>query len=180
MKKIGFSLLVLLIGISVAAQKYLPTENGTEINFRIKNFGFTVNGSFSGISGLIQFNPSNLGNSRFEMSVVSSTVFTKNRSRDNHLREKDYFFTEKFPAIYLASTSITKSNQNGYYVFEGELYIKGISKKVSFEFSAKPAISGYVFKGEFEMNRSDFRIGSNSISLSDQVIVSLNVMTIKN
>lgn len=180
MRKFGFCILAFFWVFSLSAQKYLPVENGSDINFSIKNFGFTVNGSFSGIRGNIQFNPSNLGNSRFEMSVDATTIYTSKKSRDITLREKDYFFTEKFAAIYLTSTSITRSNHDGYYLFDGELYIKGISKRISFEFSAKPAISGYIFKGDFEVTRSDFRIGSNSITLADQVFVSLNIVTIKN
>jgi len=180
MIKFGICTFLSFLIISASAQRYIAVDKSSEINFTIKNFGFTVNGSFSGLRGDIQFNPSNLGNSRFEMSVDATTIFTKKKSRDITLREKDYFFTEKYAAIYLTSTSITRSNHDGYYLFEGELYIKGISKKISFEFSAKPAISGYVFKADFEVKRSDFRIGGNSITLSDQVFVSLNVVSIKN
>ncbi len=169
----------LLLKITVFSQSYLPVEKGTEIAFNIKNFGFTVDGNLTGIKGNIQFNPLKLGNARFEMSIDAASINTDNKTRDRHLKNKDYFYTEKYPAIYLTSTSITLSNNDGFYVFEGELYIRGISKQVKFEFSAKPAISGYLFHGEFKLNRSDFRVGGNSITLSDQVHVSLNVLTIK-
>lgn len=172
-------LIFLLLSHFSFSQSYLPVDKGTEIAFNIKNFGFNVDGNFTGIKGNIQFNPLKLGNARFEMSIDAASINTDNKTRDRHLRNKDYFYTEKYPAIYLTSTSITLSNNNGFYVFEGELYIRGITKQISFEFSAKPAISGYLFHGEFQLNRSDFRVGGNSLTLSDQVHISLNVLTIK-
>jgi polyisoprenoid-binding protein YceI len=179
MNRILFILFFCLFSNSLFSQNYLPVDKGSEIAFNIKNFGFTVEGSFTGIKGNIQFNPNKLGNARFEMTIEAASINTDNKKRDRHLRDKDYFYSEKYPAIYLTSTSITHSNNQGFYVFEGELYIRGISKKISFEFSAKPAISGYLFHGEFQLNRSDFRVGNSSISLSDQVRVTLNVLSIK-
>ena len=161
------------------AQQYLPVDKGSNIAFSIKNFGFWVEGSFTGIKGMIQFNPNKLGNSRFEMTIEAASINTDNKKRDRHLKDKDYFFTDKYPTIYLTSTNISRSDHDGFYVFEGEVYIRGISKKLSFEFSAKPAISGYLFHGEFQLNRSDFRVGGSSITLSDQVNISLNVLSIK-
>ncbi len=163
----------------VKAQQYLPVDKGSNITFSIKNFGFWVEGSFTGVRGFIQFNPNKLGNSRFEMTIEVTSINTDNKKRDRHLKEKDYFYSEKYPTIYLTSTTISRSNSDGFYVFEGEVYIRGISKKISFEFSAKPAISGYLFHGEFKLNRSDFRVGGSSITLSDQVNISLNILTIK-
>jgi polyisoprenoid-binding protein YceI len=163
----------------IQAQQYLPVEKGSTISFSIKNFGFWVDGSFSGIKGFIQFNPNKLGNARFEMTIEAASINTENKKRDRHLKDKDYFYTEKYPTIYLTSTNISRSDHDGFYVFEGEVYIRGISKKISFEFSAKPAISGYLFHGEFQLNRSDFRVGGSSITLSDQVSINLNILTIK-
>lgn len=174
-----FILLFLLLSNCAFTQNYLPVEKGSEIAFNIKNFGFLVEGNFTGIRGNIQFNPSKLGNARFEMAIAAASINTNNKKRDRHLREKDYFYTEKYPAIYLTSTRISRSEHDGYYVFEGELYIRGLASQISFEFSATPAISGYQFHGEFQINRSDFRIGANSLTLSDQVRVTLNVITIK-
>lgn len=179
MKSFTIFIVCLFSAILAYSQQYLPVDKGSSISFGIKNFGFLVEGSFSGIKGNIQFNPHKLGNARFEMSVEAASINTNNKKRDRHLRDKDYFYTEKYPAIYLTSTNISLSDHDGYYVFEGELYIRGISKNVSFEFSAKPAISGYLFQGEFQLNRGDFRVGGSSITLSDLVTVNLNILTIK-
>ncbi|MEY2903591.1 MAG: hypothetical protein RLY89_2697 [Bacteroidota bacterium] len=179
MNRILLILLFVQISLGSTAQNYLPVEKGTAIAFGIKNFGFLVEGSFTGVKGNIQFNPLKLGNARFEMTIDAASINTDNKKRDRHLRDKDYFYTEKYPVIYLTSTNISASNHDGYYVFEGEVYIRGISKQISFEFSAKPAISGYLFHGEFQLNRADFRVGGNSLTLSDQVHISLNVLTIK-
>jgi len=61
------------------SQQYFPVDKGSSIAFGIKNFGFLVEGSFSGIKGNIQFNPNKLGNARFEMTIEASSINTDNK-----------------------------------------------------------------------------------------------------
>jgi len=62
-----------------------------------------------------------------------------------------------------------------YYMF-GNVTIKGVTKPVEFGFGATPKDGGYVFDGEFKINRRDFGVGGNSVSLSDNLTVSLSVL----
>jgi len=57
----------------------------------------------------------------------------------------------------------------------GNLTIKGVTKPVEFGFSASPQNGGYVFDGEFKINRRDFGVGESSVSLSDNLTVTLSV-----
>ena len=107
MMKAISTVLILISGIcSVGAQSYRPVDDASEIKFTIKNFGLNVTGHFSGLSGTIQFNPSDLPASGFNVSIDANTVNTGIDMRDNHLK-KEYFNTEKFPTINFTSTSIT-------------------------------------------------------------------------
>ncbi|MEI8074010.1 MAG: YceI family protein [Bacteroidota bacterium] len=168
-----------LISLIGSAQNYLPVERASSIKFYINNFGFSTEGSFNGLRGEIYFNPSNLEKSSFEVSVNAASVFTKNRNRDTHLKSLDYFYVDKYPTIYLISKMISKSDQEGFYWFQGNLIIKGVTKEVKFLFSAVQERSGYLFNGNLNINRRDFLVGSGSLVLSNNVQVSINVSTMK-
>jgi polyisoprenoid-binding protein YceI len=57
----------------------------------------------------------------------------------------------------------------------GNLTIKGVTKPIEFGFGATPKNGGYLFDGEFKINRRDFGVGGNSVSLSDKLTVTLSV-----
>jgi polyisoprenoid-binding protein YceI len=165
----------LFITNAVFAQTYTPADAGSKVHFVIKNFGFKTGGDFTGLKGTIVFNPKAPGASKFNVTVNSKTIDTDNGTRDNHLRKSEYFDVEKYPLISFVSTKVTESTTAGrYYVF-GILTIKGIAKAVQFGFSATPSANGYLFKGDFDINRRDFGVGGSSVSMSDNLKMFLTV-----
>jgi polyisoprenoid-binding protein YceI len=175
-KTIIFSLLT-ITGI-FASDRYKPEDQGSSIQFKIKNLGFNVNGSFSGLDGNIQFDPNNLTASNFDVSIDANTVNTDNNMRDNHLRNETYFDVKNYPRIHFVSTKITTSNKTGILFIFGKLTIKNQTKEISFPFTATPSNEGYLFKGTFKINRKDFGVGGTS-TISDDLEVSLNILSKK-
>jgi polyisoprenoid-binding protein YceI len=57
--------------------------------------------------------------------------------------------------------------------------MKGVTKPIQFGFSATASTNGYLFDGEFEINRRDFSVGGSSISLADKLKVTLTIATKK-
>ena len=165
----GFSLLLF-------AQNYSPVNNGSKVHFVIKNFGIATGGDFSGLSGSIKFDPANPAAADFDVNVDASTVDTDVEARDNHLRRSEFFDVKNFPTISFKSTKVTKTNKDGYFYVFGNLTIKGVTKEVKFPFTAVAKDSGYLFEGSFKLNRRDFGVGKGSISLSDDLTVSLSVL----
>ena len=170
-----------LITSSIYAQKYIPADEGSKIHFIIKNFGINTGGQLSGLKGEILFSPADLNACRFNVSVDASTIDTDNESRDNHLKGSEYFDAEKFPLITIISQKIDKTNKtdSGFYYFTGNLSLHGITKSISFPFHVEKVNDNYLFTGEFQINRLDFGVGSNSAVLSNTVNVSLSVLAKK-
>lgn len=166
---------ILFIGciILTSAQQYKPVDDKSEVKFTVKNFGLNTPGTLRGLKGTILFNPSSLANASFNVSVDVNTINTGVDMRDNHLKREEYFYTEKYPNISFTSTAV-KANSDGYIV-TGELTIKGISKNISFPFTAVTQNGGMVFTGNFSIDRKDFDIGGGSAVLSNNVDVSLKV-----
>ncbi len=178
MKRFLFSVAILLTATFAFAQTYSPVENGSTIQFKVKNFGFTVDGSFKGLKGTIEFDPAKPAEAKFDVSIDANTIFTDNGMRDDHLREESYFDVKNHPHISIVSTKVAQSGKAGNFVFSGILEIKAVKKEISFPFSATPSEGGFVFKGEFKINRKDFNIGGSS-TISDNVNVILNVVAKK-
>ena len=173
-------LFILLISFSLqtSAQNYVPSDDGSKVQFTIKNFGFNTNGTFKGLAGKIFFNPAFPSSATFSVTISSTTIDTDNGSRDKDLREKLYFDVGNFPDITLVSTKIDKTNKtdDGYYFFTGNLIIKGVSKPISFPFKVEKVLNDYLFTGEFSINRLDFGVGEKSTVLGQKVIVNLKVL----
>ena len=77
MKKILLFLLI-FSGAKIASAQYKPVDQGSALTFKIGNFGFDVNGTFNGFQGTINFDPKNLDNSNFDVSIDANTVNTDN------------------------------------------------------------------------------------------------------
>lgn len=177
MKKLFATFYFLFFTANIFAQNYKATDVGSAVKFVIKNFGLNVGGSFKGLLGKIIFDPANPRATFFNVSIDATTVSTGNDSRDKHLRKEDYLDIANHPRLSFTSTKIT--DKAGVYIAEGDLTIKGISKKISFPFTATAGTNGYHFEGQFRINRRDFKVGDKSWVLSDELTVSLNVSAIK-
>jgi len=169
---------ILLFSI-VQAQVYVPLDATSKVTFKIKNFGSTVDGSFKGLKGTINFDASNLADALFDVTINAATIDTGIGMRDNHLRKPDYFGVTNFPNIRFISSSVEKSGKPNEAVVSGKLTIKNTTKEISFPFRYGETNGVLHFTGEFKINRRDFNVGGSSISLSDELIVLLDVGTTK-
>jgi len=165
--------------VTAFGQNYTPTDAGSKVRFVIKNFGINTGGTFEGLTGTIIFDPANLANASFNVSVDAKTVDTDVEARDNHLRKEEYFDVEKYPKLSFRSTKITTTNKEGYLYMFGIITIKNTSKEISFPFKQTIKDDGILFEGEFKLNRLDFGVGGKSFSMSDELNVELSIFAKK-
>ena len=172
---------IFLLSTAIHAQKYTPADEGSKIHFTIKNFGIKTGGELTGLKGEIYFFTTDMAACRFDVTVDASTVDTENGNRDNHLKGSEYFDVEKFPLISISSTKIDKTNktESGFYYFNGNLTMHGITKPLAFPFHVEKVNDTYLFTGDFEIDRLDFEVGDKSAVLSNTVNVSLSVLAKK-
>jgi polyisoprenoid-binding protein YceI len=157
---------------NIAAAQYKPADQGSSLEFTVKNFGFEVTGAFKGLQGNIAFDPVNTASSAFDVTVDATTVNTDNSLRDSHLKGDSYFDVKNYPRIHFVSTQVT--GKNGAYKVTGKLTIKKTTKTISFPFNANTSGDGYLFKGGFTINRKDFDVGGTS-TISDELTVALSI-----
>ena len=167
---------ILFFSVPIFAQTtYTAVDDASRVHFVIRNFGIKTGGDFTGLKGTIKFDPAKYSSSSFDVTVDASTIDTDNSTRDGHLKKAEYFDVATYKTLQFKSTKIVQSSAAGRFYMYGDLTIKGVTKPVEFGFGATPKDGGDVFDGSFEINRRDFGVGGGSISLSDNLTVSLAV-----
>ncbi len=147
-----------------------------KITFKIKNAGFTVDGSFSDVNAEIDFDPKNLEKSVLRGSVGVASITTGIDMRDRDLLARKYFYAEKYPRIRMVSKKF-KSLGKDRFTGTFDLTIRDVTKEIEVPFTHSRKENNEVFKGEFSVDRRDFGVGSNSIILSDNVRIFIEVST---
>lgn len=169
--------LIQVIGIAAFSQQYKASDEGSSIKFKIKNFGFETGGSFTGLKGTVSFDPGDVKKDSLDLSVDANTINTDNSMRDGHLRKEDYFDVQNYPRIRFVSTSVTV-DRNAHFTATGKLTIKNTTREISIPFTATPKDGGYIFTGEFKLNRRDFQVGGSS-TISNGLTVYFSVFARK-
>lgn len=165
----------LTISFSCWSQHYLPVDEGSSIRFSIHNFGSPVQGTLKGLRGTVLFDPLHMQESQFDVSVDASTVDTGVHLRDRHLMKEDYFDASKFPRLRFTSSGVEETDQPGKFVATGKLTIKKTTRVIRIPFTAETRGKDCILRGEFRLNRRDYGVGGNSISLADELTVFLSV-----
>lgn len=161
----------LIIGNAISQTNWRPYQ--ADISFKIKNAGFTVDGSFTGFKGILLFDFAKLYSSSLKGSIQVGTINTGIKKRDEHLRGESYFYEARFKTIDISSTEIYKTNR----AYEGKfnLTIKGKTIPVIIPFTFTSTGTEAIFEGSFKINRRDFNVGGSSWILGDDVIVTIIV-----
>ena len=129
-------------------------------------------GIFKTMTGDINFDPSNLAGSSFDMKVDVASINTGNGTKNKHAVSPKWFDAEKYPHITFKSTQIKKTG-NGYEV-TGDLEMHGVKKSITFPFT----FDNNTFNANFKVLRTDYGIGDTkgmSAKASVELAVNLSV-----
>ena len=100
------------------------------VEFKVKHMMISnVKGSFPKVAGVLTLDEANPAASKVEASVEVASIETRDAQRDGHLKSADFFDAEKYPAMTFVSTAVNPAAGT----VEGDLTIKGITNKVTFE-----------------------------------------------
>ena len=88
-----------------------------------------VRGRFTDFAGTITVAEDAL-QSKVDAVVKMASVNTDDEGRDGHLRSDDFFATDQFPEMTLATTAISAKGSD--YVLHANLTIKGVTRPVDF------------------------------------------------
>jgi len=142
--------------------------------YEIKFSTNRAEGTFTGLSGVVNFSDQDLENSVMDVKVEVATIKTGNKTKDKHARNSKWFHSEKYPNISYKSESITKIKDNNYQV-TGLLTIKDVSEKHTINFSTNKESNNLI--GVTTVNRESFNIWGNSFAflVGEEVTVNLRI-----
>ncbi len=144
----------------------------TTVDFKIKNIGVYVKGSFSQASVTSNFDEHDLDNSYINAVITINSISTNNNKRDKHLLESDYFDENNHKQMKLVSTKIERVTANTYKL-TGTLTIKKKSKKVVIPLVIRDTDESLSVEANFELNRRDYGVGGSSWVLSNTVKINV-------
>ncbi|HEX8657449.1 MAG TPA: YceI family protein [Hymenobacter sp.] len=143
--------------------------------YTIKFTGNKAEGTFSGLTGTVAYDPADLATATMRVAVDATTIKTGNSLKDKHARGENWFDVAKYPKIYFQSTAFARAGSD--YVVRGELTLHGVKKPVAIPFQFSQQGSKGIFTGQFKVNRKDFGINGNALgfTVGEEIDVTLRV-----
>jgi len=167
-----FTIIMILFLLERTDPTYLVNAH-CSVNFKVINAGLEVEGTLKVKHANIKFDPDNLRHASIQVSADPSSIETGIGIRDKHLRRRDYFDTNTYPEIQLKSTSFSKQGKNEF-TGKFDLTIKSTTKEITIPFTRKKKGDTTYYEGDFEINRLDFNIGEESLTLDETVLIKVS------
>lgn len=173
MKKIFYPALAILI-MGASAFTFVASQNWkVDEQYEIKFISDDPTGVFTDLKGEIVFNEKDLSTAMFKMRVDVNSINTGNAMQNKHAVSDKWFDAEKYPEIKFASRSVEKTEKG--YVAHGILSMHGVDKEFDIPFNFERKENKGIFRGKFEVNRNDFKIGDPGNKASTVLKVELTV-----
>ena len=152
--------MLLAVGLGQAAERYRIVPQKSQLQF--KGYSLLVNalGTFHRFSGEIVADAQQLHTSHVRFVIEAASLDTANAKRDQHLRSKDFLFVEQYPTITFTSTAITRDGLK--YVVQGDLEMRGVTKRVTIPVTVEQRHDEIVVQGSVSLNRRDFSMQYNT------------------
>lgn len=157
----------------VNAQHWDVKSDAVSIEFKIKNFGVWVKGSFSGLNAHIHFDKNRPETSSISSTIDASSVNTGIQARDNHLRKEEFFDVKNYPTISYQSAFIKKKDDK--YEMSGTLTMKGVAKTIVIPFVFVEDGGKGVFRATFDIDRTEFGVGAKGGTMGKIVKMEVSV-----
>src|SRR5690606_31474979 len=99
-------------------------------------------GNFNKFDATIETNKEDFSDAKIRFEADVNSINTNNEQRDTHLKSADFFDTENHPKMIFESTSVKKLSDFEMLV-EGNLTLRGVTKKVSLNAIYNGVVSGF-------------------------------------
>ena len=169
---------------AIAPGVYNVDPMHSSVNFEIPHLVISsVEGKFKTFTGKLTIDPT-FAKSSLTAEADIASIDTSVADRDNHLKSPDFFDATKYPKMTFKSTSITGDEKS--FKLTGDLTIKGVTKKVTFNGSYKGSVKDAygnnkaAFVADAKINRQEFGLTwSKAVEagpvVGDEVTITLKI-----
>lgn len=161
----------------MTVQTFKVDPSHTSIDFSVKHMMVSkVKGTFHDFEVGIKADPEDLTTAEINVNIDVASIDTRNKQRDDHLRNADFFDVENNPKMTFKSKAVKKIADDEYEV-TGDLTIANTTNeetlKVSFEGQGQDPWGNKVFgfSAAGKINRSDYGITYNAALETGGVLI---------
>jgi polyisoprenoid-binding protein YceI len=171
-------------GYQAGTWKLDPTHS--DIAFSVRHLAISkVKGKFETFDVTVTA-PENPSDATIEATIDVASVNTNQAQRDEHLRTSDFFAISEHPTMVFTSTAF-HPNEDGTFVVEGDLTLRGVTKNVSLKGDFGGIITdGYGqtkagVEASTKINRHDYGVSWNAaleaggVTLGDDVTITFDL-----
>ena len=175
---LGWTVL-LAVGLGQAAEHYSIVPQKSQLQFKGYSLLANALGTFHRFSGEIVTDAQQLDASHVRFVIEAASLDTANAKRDQHLRSKDFLFVEQYPTITFTSMAITRDGLK--YVVQGDLEMRGVTKRVTIPMTVEQRQDEIVVQGSISLNRRDFGVQYNAFfnPVQDTVDITFTIVGVK-
>ena len=163
--------LLLLAGVLLAqgssADDWQVDQQTSTVGFVATYDEIPFEGFFTDFTADIRFDPTSPAAGSFEVIINIASVDTNSADRDEGMLEADWFDAERFPRASFSSTVFARLDSENEFAVTGDLTIKDISHPVKLVFTWVQTGSSVRLKGQGNVKRGDFNIGTGEWAEDD-------------
>lgn len=116
-------------------------------------------GRFKRFTAKIDYDPADLAQAKFDVTVDIASLDTENSERDHAALGAAFFDAMRFPQAHFVTTSFRKA-ANGAVLADGTLTLRGVSKTVALTVKFAPDGNTASLDVTAQLKRLDFGIGT--------------------
>ena len=173
-RKIFFKSAVLVLGLGLVSQvahalrEYKLDTSHSEVGFSVRHLMVTnVRGRFNDFSGSFKYDAANREVRDVDVVIQAKSIDTNDKKRDDHLRNDDFFATDKFPILTFKATGPVRLGSNNKAKVPGNLTMRGVTKPVTLDVEMLGITTDpwgnekLGFTAETRLNRQDYGVSWN-------------------
>ncbi|MBB5192897.1 polyisoprenoid-binding protein YceI [Silvimonas terrae] len=183
MKKRFLTSVILAAGLglasvsALAAQTLVPAQS--KIGFAFKQMNVPVEGSFKRFDANVNFDLAKPEKTQATINVDLTSIDVGSADGNKTTQGKDWFNTTATPKATFVASSV-KALGGGKFEARGKLTIKGVSKDIVAQLTAKQDGANLDVEGSFPMMRLQYKIGdgewADTGTVADEVTVKFKLV----
>ena len=181
-----FGTVILAISAGAQTETWQLDPPHSAAQFSVRHMGIsTVRGTFQKLSGVVQYDPSDVSKSSMDVTIEAASLDTRVDMRDNDLRSDHFFDVQKYPTITFKSKRVESAGTDKVKV-TGDLTIRGVTKQVVLDVDgpSKPikdpkGRSHTGASATTTINRSDFGMNADQGMVGNDIGITIDVELVK-
>ncbi|TMU79991.1 YceI family protein [Pseudomonas fluorescens] len=148
-----------VVSVAQAVEYTRVNTSASQISFTYNQMGSRMYGTFGKFEATLDFDTENLANAHTTLHIDLTSIDAGSEDANTELVKPAWFDTEKFPVAVFESDHFTEVAEH-HYLIDGQLTLKGITRKVQVPVELKPGSAIGIFDGELVLKRDEFGLGA--------------------